>query len=166
MPGRESPAHLVPLFCRTPGLACYAVGMFALSYWDKSVLPGLQRKGILPYMSSNERDLDENRQRREAEKRAKNLTPITAQHRPLVGELDSKACHYIGTVRGVRQYLCVRKDNAVGEECEFSEEFSAIYKQVSCSKVHITLPVVFVCFCFDTLPRYVFGSARRDMQEG
>jgi hypothetical protein len=100
--------------------------MFALTSWDKKVLPGLQRKGILPYISSTDRTLDEQLQRREAEKRAKNLTPITAQHRPAVAELDSQACHYIGTVNGVRQYLCVRKDNAIGEQCDFSEEFSAM----------------------------------------
>eukprot|EP00962_Isochrysis_galbana_P021654 scaffold6392_cov118-Isochrysis_galbana.AAC.9 len=117
--------------------------MFALSYWDKKVLPGLQRKGILPYMSSFERDVDEQLQRREAEKRAKNLTPITAQHRPPVGELDKQACHYIGTVTGVRQYLCVRQDSAVGEECDFSEEFSAMYKQpvVICKKADATFDV-------------------------
>jgi hypothetical protein len=117
--------------------------MSALSYWDKKVLPGLQRKGVLPYMSDYERNVDEQVQRRDAEKRAKNLTPITAQHRPLAGELDSQACHYIGTVGGVRQYLCVRQDKAVGDECEFSEEFSAMYNTpvVICKKADATADV-------------------------
>jgi len=117
--------------------------MFALTWWDENVLPGLQRKGFLPYTSSYERHLDEQLQRREAEKRAKNLTPLTAQHQPLPDELESKACHYIGTVNGVRQYLCIRKDDEVGDECAYSAEFSDLYKKpmVICKKADTSIDV-------------------------
>jgi len=112
----------------------YAVGMVVLSYFDEKILPGLQRKGVIPYNTKEDQAKAEEDQRQAAAKTVRTLTPITAQHRPLVDKLDEKG-YYIGSVDGVRQYLCVRKadgldeDDALAEECFYSEEFSAMYKQ-------------------------------------
>merc|ERR1711939_469787 len=109
------------------GIACYAAGMCMLTWWDEKVLPKLQRDGVLPYHSEEDRMIDTQKRRREAAAAARPLTPLTAARQPLASELDQGACHYIGTVDNVRQYVCVRHDDAIGDECELSDEFSEQY---------------------------------------
>ena len=118
------------------GIACYAVGMCMLTWWDEKVLPKLQRDGVLPYHSEEARMIDMQKRRREAAAAARPLTPLTAARQPLASELDQRACHYIGTVDNVRQYVCVRHDDAIGDECELSDEFSEQYgvQVVICKK--------------------------------
>lgn len=93
-------------------------------------------QGLLPYVDKEELAAAAEESRREAERNSKPLTPLTASRQPLPEQLDEQACHYIGTVDGVKQYLCVRIDEKVGEECKLSEEFSAFYKRpvVICKK--------------------------------
>ena len=92
------------LYTILPGLLVYPITMALLWAWDTRVLPELQRQMILPYGA---RDLA--RMRRKWLLESHTMTPLTSSVTPTLDQIleEPNKCHFIGSYRNVRQYVCV-----------------------------------------------------------
>ena len=73
----------------------YCVGMALLTYWDESVLPKLQRRGLMPIIPGSLEDI---RQKREAVMKVPWVTPLTIDRNMNLPPLEAlyRKAHRVG----------------------------------------------------------------------
>jgi len=115
------------LYTILPGLLVYPITMALLWAWDTRVLPELQRQMILPYGA---RDLA--RMRRKWLLESHTMTPLTSSVTPTLDQIleEPNKCHFIGSYRNVRQYVCVGVRSLDHPSSDVVRETSALFTEL------------------------------------
>lgn len=108
----------------TTGIACYAIGLIALSAWEKWAVPSLKLNSILPDMPLLPGQLSE------AEKRVAFITPCTSSMStppPTLEDLRTRGKYLVGRVDDMHQFIsCATRPHVNGVSIR-SPEWSAYY---------------------------------------
>lgn len=120
-------AEATDLFTSTPvttGVFCYAIGIIALSAWEKWAVPSLKLNSILPDIPLLPGQFTEQ------ERAVKFITPLTScmsTPPPTLEDLHTRGKYLVGSVGEVNQFITCGSRSHIDGVSMCSSEWSAYY---------------------------------------